>query len=239
IVNEAFVRRFFADVEPLGKFFGNGIGGPVPPTREIIGIVGDAKYRGLREPMTPTFYSAADSGFSVLTVRTHGSPEALVEPVRKALAALDPALPFTEIHTMTEEVDASIAAEQLTATLGAVFGAFASFLAAAGIYGLLAFAVEQRRREIGIRMALGARPGQIGGMLGRETALLLAVGLAIGLAATYLVTGTLGTLLYGVAPHDPLSLTGAAMFMLMVAAAATFIPARRATGIPPAAALRE
>jgi predicted permease len=238
VVNETFARRFYPNGDPIGGVFGIGLSPSTPPDRLIVGVVKDAKYRGLREPMTPTFYTAAASGFSVLSVRTHGAPTALIEPVRKTLASLDPALPFTEVHTLSEEVETSIAPERLTATLAVSFGAFAAFLAAAGIYGLLAFAVEQRRREIGIRMALGAQPRQIGGMLGRETALLLAAGLTLGLAATYLVTGTLGTLLYGVAPHDPLSLTGAAVFMLMVAAAATFIPARRATGIPPAAALR-
>jgi ABC-type antimicrobial peptide transport system permease subunit len=189
--------------------------------------------------MTPTFYSASASAFSVLSVRTNGAPEGFIEPVRKVLAALDPALPFTEIHTLSEEIDSSVAAERLTATLAAMFGGFASVLAAAGIYGLLAFAVEQRRREIGIRMALGARPGQIGAMLGRESALLLGAGLAAGLAATLLLTGSLRALLYGIAPTDPLSMAAAALLMIGVAGAATLIPARRATGVPPAAALRE
>jgi predicted lysophospholipase L1 biosynthesis ABC-type transport system permease subunit len=202
-------------------------------------VVKDAKYRGLREPMTPTFYTASDSAFSVLAVRTHRSPDTLIEPVRKALAALDPALPFTEIHTLAEEVDASIAPERLTAALAAIFGAFASFLAAAGIYGLLAFAVEQRRREIGIRMALGARPGQIGSMLGRQTAILLGTGLALGLTATLLLAGSLRALLYGIAPTDPLSMAAAALLMAVVAAAATWVPAHRATRVQPSAALRE
>jgi predicted permease len=239
IVNEAFVRRFFPDTDPLGKLFGNALDAPAPPERVIVGVVKDAKYRGLREPMTPTFYTASDSAFSVLAVRTHGSPDTLIEPVRKALAALDPALPFTEIHTLAEEVDASIAPERLTAALAAIFGAFASFLAAAGIYGLLAFAVEQRRREIGIRMALGARPGQIGSMLGRQTAILLGTGLAIGLGATLLLAGSLRALLYGIAPTDPLSMAAAALLMAVVAAAATWVPAHRATRVQPAAALRE
>ena len=240
VVNEAFVRRFFPDTQqPLGKLFGQAVDVAAKPERIIVGVVKDAKYRGLREPMTPTVYTVSEGGFSVLAVRTYGAPEALIEPVRKALASLDPALPFTEIHTMTEEVEASVAPERLTAKLAATFGAFASFLAAAGIYGLLAFAVEQRRREIGIRMALGARPGQIGTMLGREAAMLLAAGLAAGLAATLLLASSLRALLYGIAPTDPVSMAAAAVLMISVGAAATLIPARRATGIAPAAALRE
>jgi len=235
-VNEAFVRRFAPVGDPIGQRFGSGI---VAPAREIIGVVKDAKYRGLREPMTPTFYSASDSGFSVLCVRTRGNPKEIVEPVRKALAALEPGLPFTEIHMLAEEVDASVEPERLTATLAAIFGGFAAVLAAAGIYGLLAFAVEQRRREIGIRMALGAQPAQIGTMLGRQTAAMVACGLAVGLAATLLAAGSLRSLLYGIAPTDPVSLLGAVVLMSAVATAATVIPARRATRVEPASALRE
>jgi hypothetical protein len=205
----------------------------------IVGVVKDAKYRGLREPMTPTVYTLSDSAFSVLAVRAHAAPEVLIEPVRKALAALDPALPFTEIHTLAEEAGASIAPERLTATLAAIFGAFASLLAAAGIYGLLAFAVEQRRREIGIRMALGARPGQISGMLGRQTAILLSAGVTVGLGAILFFARSLRALLYGIAPTDPLSIVAAALLMLVVATAATLVPAHRATRVEPAAALRE
>jgi predicted permease len=236
IVNEAFVRHFFPQTDPIGQFVGSGV---AAPRRQIIGVVNDARYRGLREPMSPILYSAADVGFSVLCVRTRGTPEAIIEPVRKALAALDPALPFTEIHTLAEEVDANVEPERLTATLAAIFGTFAALLAAAGIYGLLAFAVEQRRREIGIRMALGAQPVQIGAMLGRQTAGMVAGGLVIGLAATLLLAGSLRAILYGVAPTDPLSLAAAAALMVAVAAAATVIPARRATRVEPASALRE
>jgi predicted permease len=235
IVNEAFVRRFFPDRDPIGQRFGLN----ADSSRVVVGIVRDAKYRSLREPMTPTFYSPDRAGFSVLCVRTTGSPEALIDPVRKALSAIDPALPFTEIHTMAAEVEASAAPERLTATLAASFGAFAAFLAAAGIYGLLAFSVEQRRREIGIRMALGARPRQVGAMLGRQTAAMLALGIALGLAAALLLTGSLRTVLYQVSPADPLSMILAAALMCAVAAAATAIPARRATRVQPATALRD
>ena len=238
IVNEAFVRRFLPKSEPVGQLFGTGIGVPVAGTREIVGVVRDAKYRGLREPMTPTFYAAADTGFSVLTVRTHGAPEGIIEPVRRTLAALDAALPFTEIHTLAAEADASIAPERVTAAFAGVLGGFAALLAAAGIYGLLAFAVEQRRREIGIRMALGAAPVNIGVMLARQTALMVGGGIVLGLIAARLLTESLRTLLYGVTPSDPLSLAGAIVLMGAVAAAATAIPARRATRVEPSSALR-
>jgi predicted permease len=236
VVNQTFAEHFFPGAEPLGQRFGNS-----PRTsRVIIGVVSDAKYRGLREPMTPTFYDVSDSGFSVLLVRTAAArPEDLVEPLRKALAALDPGLPFTEIHTLAQEVDASVTPERVTAVLAAIFGAFAAALAAAGIYSLLAFAVEQRRREIGIRMAVGAQPVQIGAMLGRQTALMLASGLALGLLAMVPLASVVRALLYGVTPADPLSLAAAAVLVSAIAAVATAIPARRATQVPPASALRE
>jgi len=239
IVNEAFVRRFFPNREPVGQRFGQTASGPAPANRLIVGVVKDAKYRGLREPMTPTFYTASDTGFSVLCVRTNGPPEGVIAPVRAALAALDPALPFTEIHTLTEEVEASVAPERLTAVLAACFAVFAALLAAAGIYGVLAFAVELRRREIGIRMALGARPGQIGALLGRQTAVMLVCGIAAGGGATLVLAGSLRAVLYGVPPRDPVSIAAAAALMCLVAAAATLIPARRATRLLPAVALRQ
>ena len=134
-------------------------------------------------------------GVFTLSVRTRGRPAQTHPAGSEGACSAGSALPFAEIHTLSEEVDYSVAAERLTAALAAIFAGFASVLAAAGIYGLLAFAVEQRRREIGIRMALGARPGQIGSMLGREAAVLLGAGLAVGLAATLLVAGSLRALL--------------------------------------------
>jgi predicted permease len=235
IVNEAFVRRFFPGRDPIGQRFGIS----ADSLRMVVGVVRDAKYRSLREPMTPTFYSADAFGFSVLCVRTTGNPEAVIDPIRRALAAVDPALPFTEIHTLAAEVEASAAPERLTAALAAAFGGFAAFLAAAGIYGLLAFSVEQRRREIGIRMALGARPRQVGAMLGRQTAALLGLGIGCGLGAAYLLTDSLRAVLYQVSPGDPASMLLAAGLMCAVAAAATIIPARRATRVHPASALRD
>jgi len=234
-VNQAFARRFFSGVDAVGKRFGS------PPyfAGEIVGVSGDAKYRSLREPMTPTFYtSSIDSSF-VLHVRTRMRPEAVIQPVRQALAALDPALPFVEVHTMAEEVDASTAPERLTAALASIFGALAALLAAAGIYGLLAYAVAQRRREIGIRMALGARPAEIGRMIGAQALPMAAGGAALGIAAALPAARWIRSLLYNVPPSDAVSLVAAAGFVLLVSLAATAIPAARAAGVEPAAALRD
>jgi putative ABC transport system permease protein len=163
----------------------------------------------------------------------------VIEPVRRALASIDPALPFTEINTMSEEVDASLAPERMTAALASIFGAVAAALAAIGIYGLLAYAVAQRRREIGIRMAIGARSADIAAMIGGQAVAMAAAGITLGLGAAFLAAPWIRSLLYGVAPADPISLVTAALFVIAVSAAATAIPAARATRIEPAIALRE
>jgi predicted permease len=235
VVNQAFARRFFPGVDAVGKRFGN----EAKPEYEIAGVCGDAKYRSLREPMTPTFYTlSVDSSFA-LHVRTRMRPESIEQPVRQALAALDPALPFIEVHTMAEEVDASAAPERLTAVLASIFGALAALLVAVGIYGLLAFAVAQRRREIGIRMALGARPAEIGRMIGSQALLMTAGGAALGIAAVLPVARWIRSLLYNVPPFDAVSLAAAAVFVLVVAVVAALAPAARAARIEPAAALRD
>jgi predicted permease len=180
VVNRAFAQRFFPGVDPVGKHFG-----PSTDTRrnEIVGVVSDAKYRSLREPIPPTFYSVVEWGYGsfVLNVRTRVRPESIFEPVRKALAATDPSVAFLEIHTLADEVDASTASERLTAALASIFGAIAALLVGVGIYGLLAYAVAQRKREIGIRMALGARLADIRGLIGRQVCLMVACGVAAGI----------------------------------------------------------
>jgi len=241
VVNEAFIRRFFPRTEPVGKLFGGSSGEPAKGQFEIVGVVSDAKYRSLREPMTPTVYTAwrpADSSFQ-LVIRTTGRPENVIGPVRRALAALDPALPFTEIETMNDEIEASTAPERTTAMLASILGGVAAALTGIGIYGLLAYAVAQRRREIGIRMAIGARPANIVRMIGAQSAALAGGGVAIGLGAAMVAAPWVRSLLYGVVPEDPMALAGAAIFVIAVAVVATAIPAARAVRVDPANVLRE
>jgi predicted lysophospholipase L1 biosynthesis ABC-type transport system permease subunit len=195
--------------------------------------------RALREPMTPIFYNLGSDDVFILCVRTRMRPETIIQPVRHELAALDPALPFLEIHTLAEEVDASAASERLTATLASLFGLLAAVLAALGIYGLLSYSVAERRREIGIRIALGARPGDIGRMIGRQALAMVAAGVAAGLAAAWEAAPAIRSLLYGVTPSDGMSLGTSAAFVLLVAALATAIPAGRAARVKPSSALRD
>ncbi|MGH9139842.1 MAG: FtsX-like permease family protein, partial [Thermoanaerobaculia bacterium] len=241
VVNQAFVRRFFSHIDPLGQRFGAG-----PPQRvvdgmfEIIGVVSDAKYRSMREPMMPAVYQFSREFDSfVMHVRTRGRPESIIQAVRQALTALDPAVPFVEISTLAEEVDASTAGERFTAALASIFGTIAALLTAVGLYGLLASVVAQRRREIGIRMALGAQTMEIGVLVGRQALAMVVGGMVLGLGAAAAAGQWMRSLLYGVAPSDANSLAGAAVFVALVAAVAIAIPVARATHIEPAAALRQ
>jgi predicted permease len=239
VVNQAFVRRFFPHADPLGQRFGIGLKAVESADYEIAGVMSDAKYRSLREPMIPTFCDLANDYSRVIYVRTRIRPELIFEPVRKVLAALDPSLAFIEMHTLAEEVDDSAAAERLTALLASVFGGIAVLLAGVGLYGLLAYAVMQRRREIGIRMALGAAALDIAGLTVRQTVGMAIVGLAAGLGAALACGPLVRSVLYGISPWDLTSLGSAVGFVLVVAAAATLVPALRAARVVPAVALRE
>ncbi len=240
VVNETFARRFFPDTNPLGKRFGWGMEGTVASGKfEIVGIVSDAKYRSLREPIRPTYYTL-DNDFDsfVLNVRTRVRPEAILQPVRKAAASIAPALPFLEVHTLAAEVADSTAPERTTAALASLFGAIAALLGGVGIYGLLAYLVTQRRREIGIRMALGARASQIAELIVGQTLVMTVCGVVVGLAVALLAGPALRSLLYGVSPEDPAALAAAAIFVAIVALAAAVMPALDAAQVDPAETLR-
>jgi hypothetical protein len=241
VVNQAFAQHLFPNIDPLGQRFGGSAPERVAaPNFEIIGVVSDAKYRSMREPMMPTVYRLSHEFESVvLHVRTRGRPESIIQSVRQALTALDPAVPFVEISTLAEEVDASTAGERLTAALASILGTIAALLTAVGLYGLLAYVVAQRRREIGRRMALGAQTVDIGVLVGRQALAMVVGGLVLGLGAAAAAAQWMRSLLYGVAPSDPRSLAAAAVFVALVAAGAIAIPVARATRVEPAAALRQ
>ena len=224
VVNQAFAQRFFPNTQPVGKLFGRGVAGEVASEMyEIIGVVSDAKYRSLRAPVVPTFYTCeTDFDQFVLNVRTRTRPEAIIEPVRKTLASLDPGLPFLEVHTMAEEVDISMAGERITAALASLFGGIAALLVGVGIYGLLAYVVTQRRREIGIRMALGAeRSGVLKLVVGQGFKLTL-MGVGIGILGALALTRLLSSLLYGVKPTDPLTFIAVSLLLAAVALLASY-----------------
>lgn len=216
-------------------------GGISQDDQEIIGVVSDAKYRSLREPIQPTVYSAALEAFGdpfVLHVRTRQRPEAMIEPLRALLRSIDPEMPLTEVRTLREEVDATLWQERLLALLATIFGAIAALLASIGLYAALDYAVKLRTKEIGVRMAVGAQPSGIVVLLSRETLRVVVAGFALGLGM-YAVAGVwLDRVLYGVARWDPLAIGLVLGLIVLVAIGATAPATYRATRIDPASALR-
>lgn len=243
IVNEAFLRLFGADANIIGQTFGPvAVGrGLAPPAFQVIGVVRDAKYRSLREPFQPIVYlqSFAPGTHFVLHVRTHAEPETIIVPMQKLLAGIDPRLSFAEIVTLKEDVANSLWAERVAAFLATLFSAIAALIAGAGLYALIAFAVEQRRREIGIRMALGAMASDVLALILTRAALLAGLGVALGVAASWLLGPRIAHVLYEVEPRDATILGAAAAIAFVVSALAASIPSRRATRLQPAAVLRE
>jgi hypothetical protein len=241
IVNSAFVRRFFPNAEPIGQKFGMGLNQVVSGDYVVIGVVSDAKYRSLREPVPPTVYGLWSTSAwmaLVLHVRTRGRPEALIEPVRRALHAIDPRLPFYDVRTLAQEVEESLWAERALAWLSALFSVFAAGLAAMAAYGTLAYAIAERKREIGIRMALGARTADVLAICFLRPVVFIGIGIAAGLVAFYAAVPVFGSVLYGISPTDPLIIAMTVAAVILVASAATFSASVQALRIDPANLLR-
>ena len=171
-------------------------------------------------------------------IRTGMRPEAIVPALRRAMAQIDPGLPLQDVRTEQEQIGESMRTERALATLIVGFGLLALALAVVGIYGIMAYSVANRRNEIGIRLALGAQPGQIRGMILRESTWLAVAGIVVGVGAALLLTRLVKSMLYGIQPYDPATLTAGTLVLLAVALAASWIPARRAAGVQPMEALR-
>lgn len=244
IVNRAFVRRFFPPAAPIGQKFGAGIEKIAAGDHEIIGVVSDAKYRSLREPVPPTMYTF---GYTdpvyvdpfILHVRTSNRPETAIPAVRRALNAIDPRLPFLEVRTLAQEVDATLWAERLLAWLAAVFAGAAAVLATLGVYATLAYAIAQSRREIGIRVALGARAVHVLRLFSARPMWFALLGVALGLAGFYAARPAFQSVLYDVSPGDPATLLSAVAGVLLIALAATLVAVSGALGVDPGVVLRD
>jgi putative ABC transport system permease protein len=236
VVNRAFVRRHFGGEEPLGRRV-VVYGAP----REIVGVVPDVKFRGLTAETPQTVYlPQRQNPMSTIsiTVRTSGDPMALLEPLRRAVASIDPEIPVYNAATLEEMLAGSVGERRFATLLLGVFAAVAGALALIGIHGVVNAAVSQRTREIGVRMAFGAAAGDVLRLIaGRGLALALA-GVAAGLALAAALARFLGGLLYGVDRHDPATFAGVALAILAAAALAAYLPARRAARIEPSSALR-
>ena len=219
--------------------------GPGPKTVYItvVGVVGNVRVRGLteKEPVGMYYFPFdQDTGRGMyLVTRTCGDPTLLTAPIRGQVRALDPELPFFNVRTMQARVDETLLSRRTPMLLAIMFGAIALFLAAIGIYGVLAYQVAQRRKEIGIRMALGSDASRIFSLVVSEGLWLLAIGLGLGLAGAFAIRRALETQLYGMQPMDPLVLVSVAAVLGSVAFLACAIPARRAARIDPLIALTD
>jgi len=241
IVNETFVRRFFPHTNPVGQHLEE-----IPPADpakhrgsgwEIIGVAGDARYDALRGEINPTMY-AASAGEASFSVRTAGDPLAMVPAIHNLINRKDSNLAMDSIATEAEQIDRVVFNERLVARLSSFFGLLALALACTGIYGLLSYEVTRRTREIGIRMAIGAQQSDVVRMVVRQGLLVAMIGAVIGAIASFAVKGLLDTVLYRVRPGDPVTLMSVAGLLLLVALAACYLPARRATRVDPLVALR-
>ena len=245
IVNEAFAKKFTGGQNPVGHRF-RQMGFPNSPAveREIVGYVADAVYRSLREPVPPTMYmpiaqQKEPPSFISLSVRAAGgAPAMLTRPLASAFSDVNRDLAIT-FRPLAEQVNASLTQERLVAMLSGFFGALALLLAGLGLYGVTSYAVNRRRTEIGIRMALGAAPGGVVRMVLRRVAVLVAFGVVIGGAISLWASRFVATLLYSLEPRDPATLIAAAVVLSAIGALAGFLPARRASRIDPATVLRE
>lgn len=244
IVNETFARRFMASTLPLGHRIRKGAPGRQGPWLEVVAIVADAAYRSVREPLPPTIYlplaqMKEPPVIMRLNVRAaDGPPARLTTSVGAAIAQLDPNV-VTTFTPLKQQVEAALVQERMLAMLSGFFGALAIVLATLGLYGTAWYAVIRRRRELGIRLALGATPASLRRLVLSHAALLVTVGVAAGVAGSVWTSKFLTALLYGVEPFDSATVAVAVIILVLVGLAATWIPATRASQILPADVLRD
>jgi len=235
IVNQATVRRYFASRNPLGQRFGENL------ESEIIGVVEDARVNEVREPAVPMAYSPLEGNLvyaESLEVRAVGDPGAIATDVRKALNNVARDLPIERITPLALQVDRSLNLERMGSVLTTVFGVLALGLACFGLYGVMSYAVSRRTSEIGVRMALGAQPGNVLWTVLSEALALIALGLAVGLPLVFFTSRSIAALLYGIQPNDPLTLLATIAILTSVAVFAALWPAWRASKVNPVTALR-
>lgn len=247
VINEAMAKRFWPDSDPIGQrllhaHYGFGpLGRILVDESEIVGVVADIKYEGLRTDAQPSIYHSylqAPMRRMTITLRTSGDPSSLVPVARQVLAEIDPGMPLGSVRTMQDVVDTAMSRDRFSMLLLSLFGLVALVLASIGVYGVLAYMVEQRRSEVGIRMALGARTSDVRGMVLREGARLIMFGLVLGVIAALLSAGVIASQLYGVSPRDPEVFAGVVVVLAVTGLLASYLPARKATRVDPMVAMR-
>jgi predicted permease len=241
ILNETMAKMFFPAGDALGRHMKFGSGSD-PLDMEIIAVVKDSHHDGAKEDPRPFVYIpyAQEKNVGALNyyVRTSQDPASLATAVRGVVGEIDSSLPIDSVRSFEEQINRQLASDWLIASLAEIFGGLAALLAAIGIYGLLAYAVTQRTKEIGVRMALGADARRVGRMILKDVSLLVAFGVSLGLPLTYAMSRLLNSMLYGVKAFESLTVGGALLVMICVALAAAYLPTRRATRVDPLVALR-
>jgi predicted permease len=242
MINEKFAKKYLAGRNPIGLHLGFGTDPGTPTDMEIVGVVKDIKYTNLRDEIPPQAYlpylGSRYIGGMTIYVRTAADPNLLMSSIRSKVRDLDSNLPVYALRTAEVQINNSLSTERMIASLSAVFGFLATLLAVIGLYGVMAYAVAQRIREVGIRMALGAARGNVIWMVMREVLLLVSIGVTAGVAASLALTRVVQSQLFGLTPHDPQTLALATVALAMVACAAGYVPAFRASRLDPMAALR-
>jgi predicted permease len=239
VINETLAARLWPGEDALGRRI--SLSGSEGPFLEVVGVARDSKYRSLGETPRPYVYQPLLQSYDpnmTLVVRTMGEPRAITPVVREQIRALEPNLPIADVKTFRDQLELSLFPSRIAAwTLGG-FGLLALLLAAIGIYGVVSYAAAQRTREIGVRMALGAKQRDVLGLVLWDGAIATGVGLAVGLLLAAAATRVLAGFLYGVGATDPLTFIGVPLVLGLVAFVASYIPARRATKLDPLVALR-
>ena len=243
IVNETFARIFFGGGNPVGHTFRmSAEAGKAEPVYQIVGLAGNSKYHDLREDFQPIAFfpktqDETPGPDATFVARVTASPVPVMNAAKNTIRQIDPAIEI-EFHTLSTQLQNSLLREKLMATLSGGFGFLAALLAMLGLYGVISYTVAQRRNEIGVRVALGANRANVVGLVMREACLLLSVGLAAGIGLSLWAGTAAATLLFGLKPHDAVSLAAAATLLVSIALLASYIPARRAAGADPMSALR-
>lgn len=241
IVNETFARRFFGNRSAIGMHV--SIGGPFQTSNpyEIVGVVKDARYFTMRDAAEPMMFTPVWRRFAAqteLVIRTSGPAPQLAAELRRRIHEIDPVIPLLNIRTLEHDVDESILVERLIATLSGFFGVLALLLSAVGLYGVVAYTVTRRTREIGIRVAIGAQRKSVLWLVFKDVIVMVLIGAGIGAVAAFFATRAIAGMLYGVAAKDPMSIVATGLCLVVAAILASFLPARRAAQIEPVEALR-
>lgn len=243
IVNQSFAHHYWPGTSPIGKCIDLG-SKEKPECHTVVGVVADAKYSQIEEKQAKAFFvpitqQGSGNADRVLLIRTTRDPEASVETIRRVLQGLAPNLPYADVETLDDVLRPQLQPRRLGAAMFGAFGVLALVLAAIGLYGVISYAVAQRTHEVGIRLALGARPAQVLRLVVRQGVVLTLLGLAIGIAGALAGARLIAHFLFGVSATDPLTFAGVCVALGAVAALASYIPARRAARVDPIVALRE